>query len=104
MRFIIDAALPQSPTTILSDANYAAIHVADIGMAHASDDNIAAYAKRHALAILTPDFDFADIRHYPPREYHGIVVFTFPMPANLSRPLLDDSWSGCRHSVISAAG
>jgi hypothetical protein len=83
MRFIIDAALPQSLTKILRDGGYDAIHVADIGMAHAPDDNIAAYAKRNGLAILTQDFDFADIRHYPPREYHGIVVFTFPKPAGL---------------------
>lgn len=83
MRFIIDAALSESLTTILREAGYDAIHVAEIGMAHAPDENIAAYAKRNALVILTQDFDFADVRHYPPREYHGIVVFTLPKPANL---------------------
>jgi hypothetical protein len=83
MPFVIDAALPQSLRNILRDAGHDAIHVRDVGMAHASDDNIAAYAKRNGLAILTQDFDFADIRNYPPREYHGIVVFTLPKPVNL---------------------
>jgi len=27
------------------------------------------------MALLTEDWGFADIRRYPPQEYHGVVVF-----------------------------
>ena len=30
------------------------------------------------MTILTRDFYFADIRRYPPTEYHGIVVINAP--------------------------
>jgi hypothetical protein len=32
--------------------------------------------------LLTGDFDFADIRDYPPEYYSGLVVFAFPARTN----------------------
>ena len=54
----------------------------DIGLGSAPDDRIAAYAQSHSLCLLTGDFDFADIRDYPPEDYVGIVVFVLPDNAN----------------------
>jgi predicted nuclease of predicted toxin-antitoxin system len=50
------------------------VHVRDIGMGGSSDAAIAAFARSEKWAILTGDFDFADIRNYPPPQYSGIVV------------------------------
>ncbi|MCL4741997.1 MAG: DUF5615 family PIN-like protein [Phycisphaerales bacterium] len=47
-----------------------------------TDGTIAAYARKHDLCILTRDFDFADVRVYPPDRYSGIVVFELPETAN----------------------
>lgn len=47
-------------------------------MAAATDEQIAAYAPQSNAALLTRDLDFADIRRYPPDEYHGIVVLRVP--------------------------
>jgi predicted nuclease of predicted toxin-antitoxin system len=44
----------------------------------ASDERIAAQALQSNAAILTRDLDFADIRRYPPDQYHGIVVLRLP--------------------------
>ena len=40
----------------------------------ADDPDIAAHARSNQLCLLTEDWGFADIRVYPPANYHGIVV------------------------------
>ena len=78
MKFLIDANLPASVVETFVAAGYDAIHVADLGIAAESDTAIAAAARMHGRAIVTRDFDFADVRLYVPRHYHGIVVLTMP--------------------------
>jgi len=50
----------------------------DVGLAAATDEQIAAHALQSKAAILTRDLDFADIRQYPPEQYAGIVVLRLP--------------------------
>ena len=83
MHFLIDASLPRSTIESVTRRGYLATDVRDIGMSDAPDGEIAAHAKRHTLVILTADFDFADIRVYPPGEYHGIVVIERPENATV---------------------
>lgn len=74
MRFLVDADLPRSVIDLLQRSGHEAVDVRDIGLRAAKDSLIAAYAKSKALCLVTGDFDFADIRNYPPREYEGLVV------------------------------
>jgi len=74
MRFLIDACLPREITGLLHSYGHVPVDVRDVGMRHAKDRVIAAYAKANGLCILTEDWGFADIRVYPPADYHGIVV------------------------------
>src|ERR1700722_11557183 len=74
MEFLVDASLPRGTVDVLRRAGHAATDVREIGMAVAPDSEIARYARVNAKAIITADFDFADIRMYPPGEYAGIVV------------------------------
>ena len=39
---------------------------------------MAAHAQRNQLALITRDFDFADIRNYPPADYARIVLVKLP--------------------------
>jgi hypothetical protein len=55
--------------------------VRDIGLGAAHDPDIAAHAQAQQLAILSRDFDFADIRNYPPAQYSGIAVIDLPSTA-----------------------
>ena len=48
--------------------------VRDIGLRSAKDPQIAEYAQAEKLCLITGDYDFADIRNYPPDRYSGIVV------------------------------
>jgi len=74
MRFFIDADLPYSLERLIVASGYAALHVRDVGLGGARDEIIAEFAKSERFAILTGDFDFADIRNYPPADYYGIAV------------------------------
>lgn len=78
MRFLVDASLPRSAAAVLLELGHEAVDVRDVGLRAATDDVIADHARRNQQAIITRDFDFADIRNYPPIDYAGIVVLDFP--------------------------
>jgi predicted nuclease of predicted toxin-antitoxin system len=59
--------------------------VRDIGLRDATDDVIAAQARRDKQTLVTRDLDFADIRNYPPGEYAGIVVLRLPDDASATQ-------------------
>ena len=74
MRFVIDADLPRSTKQLLVRYGHDAADVRDIGLGSVPDTEVARYAQREMLCLLTGDYDFANIRRYPPRQYQGIVV------------------------------
>ena len=74
MHFLIDASLPRSTAAMLRQLGHDATDIRDAGTRHASDEAIAAYAKHNHLVLVTREFDFADVRNYPPSLYDGIVV------------------------------
>jgi len=82
MRFLLDSNLPASAANIVRAVGHEAIDVIDIGLDSAPDEQISAEAKRLGAAIVSRDFDFSDIRNYPPVEYFGIVVLELPETAN----------------------
>ena len=87
MHFRIDASLPRSAAVLLRKLGHDATDVRDAGMRDGPDDAIAAYAKRNHLVLITRDFDFADIRNYPPSLYEGIVVLKFHEDATAAHEL-----------------
>jgi predicted nuclease of predicted toxin-antitoxin system len=82
VQFIIDANLPRTLCELCRELGHEAVHARDVGLSDSPDDAIAAFAREHELAILTTDFDFSDIRKFPPRAHHGIVVFALPRRPN----------------------
>ncbi|MCL2701837.1 MAG: DUF5615 family PIN-like protein [Phycisphaerae bacterium] len=81
MHFLVDANMPKRCNDVIRHAGHVATDVRDVGLGVAEDTEIAAYAARHQLCILTIDFDLANIRDYPPKDYAGIVVLTLPKRA-----------------------
>lgn len=81
MHFLIDEDLPRSASRVVQRFGHTAADVRDLGLRGAKDEEIAEHAKKHHLTILTGDFDFADIRRYPPADYAGIVVLVLPATA-----------------------
>jgi predicted nuclease of predicted toxin-antitoxin system len=78
MRFLLDANLPRRTSAAVASHGHQAIDVRDIGLGGADDAVIAAYAQENSLAIITRDFDFSDIRNYPPQDYDGLAVLDLP--------------------------
>jgi predicted nuclease of predicted toxin-antitoxin system len=72
MRFLVDEDLPRSTNDVLRRYKHEAIDVRGIGLRGAKDHQIAAYAQSEGLCLLTGDFDFSDIRNYPPGVVFGI--------------------------------
>lgn len=85
MRFLVDASLPRSVVHSLKQMGHDAVDVRDIGMRSATDDVIAAQVRMNRQALVTRDFDFADIRNYPPADYFGIIVLQLPDDAPAAR-------------------
>lgn len=70
--------MPRSAAIILRQNGHEAFDVRDIGLGGADDSRIAAHAKANGLVLVTRDFDFSDIRNYPPAEFAGIIVLQLP--------------------------
>lgn len=81
MRFLVDADLPRATNDLLRRYKHEAVDVRDIGGRGAKDRQIADYARAEGLCLVTGDFDFSDVRNYPPREYAGLVVLRLPRSA-----------------------
>ncbi len=78
MRFLVDEDLPRSTDSLLRQHGHEAIDVRDVGLRGASDADIATYAQKQGLCLLSGDLGFADIRNYPPEKYSGVVVLHLP--------------------------
>jgi predicted nuclease of predicted toxin-antitoxin system len=78
LRFLLDADLSPRLVELFAAYGHEAIHVDDLGHGTAADQTIGALARNTGRCIVTGDYDFADIREFDPRRFHGIVVLTLP--------------------------
>ncbi len=84
MNFLIDANLPRSTKTIFAKHGYQAVDVRDVLPGRTADATIAQYARDNHLTLIPRDFDFADVRNYPPATFPGLVVLDLPEDARAS--------------------
>jgi predicted nuclease of predicted toxin-antitoxin system len=57
-RLLLDQGLPRSTGTILADAGWDVVHVADVGMSRAEDTSILERARSEQRICVTLDADF----------------------------------------------
>ena len=74
MRCKIDENMPIDAAQLLRASGLECDTVYDEALSGARDERVAERCRVERRALLTLDLDFADIRAYPPGEYHGIVV------------------------------
>jgi len=84
VQFLIDEDLPRSTANLVMKYGYNAIDVRDIGLRGAKDVKIISYAQKRNLCLIPGDYDFSDIRNYPPSLYAGIVVLHIHRDATAS--------------------
>ncbi len=78
MNFLLDANMPRSSAGLLRELGHECIDVRDVLPPGAEDKVVASYAQQHKQVLVTRDFDFADIRNYPPKDFAGIIVIEVP--------------------------
>ena len=78
MKFLLDANMPRSAASLLREFGHQVEDVRDVLPNGADDATVAAHARTSQSILITRDFDFADIRNYPPANYAGIIVLELP--------------------------
>jgi predicted nuclease of predicted toxin-antitoxin system len=74
MKFKVDENLPIEAAELLRGAGHDASTVLEELLGGRPDADIASVCQREGRALVTLDMDFADIRTYPPRTFHGLTV------------------------------
>jgi len=74
VRFKVDENLPVEVAALLRAAGHGADTVTEEGASGSQDPDLASLIQRESRALITLDLGFADIRAYPPQQYHGVVV------------------------------
>lgn len=75
---MLDAGVPPSLALLLRDSGHDPVHVQDVFPPGTTDHDIASYAIRTGRCLITRDFDFANIRSFPPHDHTGLVVLFVP--------------------------
>lgn len=60
MKFLIDADCPYSLVEVFKRHKHFALHVRDVSLGSASDDEIFEYANKNGLIVVTRDLGFAE--------------------------------------------
>ena len=74
MRFKTDGNWPEEAAELLQSTGHDASTVIEQSMGGEPDPDLASLCRREQRALVTLDLGFADIRTYPPEEYHGLIV------------------------------
>ena len=77
MRIKLDENLPAEVADDLRRLGHVVDTVADEGLEGQADPFAADAARRARRCLFSLDKGLGDIRRYPPKAYHGIVLFRF---------------------------
>jgi predicted nuclease of predicted toxin-antitoxin system len=75
MKFKIDENLPVELVEVLAIEGHDAATVIAQGLQGRDDKTIVYRCLEEERILVTLDLDFADIRAYPPQDFHGFIVF-----------------------------
>lgn len=88
MKFKLDQNIGQRGLQLLRDAGHDVATVRDESLESAVDEEIFAAVVSEGRALITLDYDFAQVLRYPPEKSAGIVVLELGGRASL-QALLD---------------
>lgn len=74
IKFKVDENLPVDAAVLLRAAGYDATTAVEQGLGGSADSRLVQACRTEGRALITLDTDFADLRAYPPRENHGLIV------------------------------
>jgi predicted nuclease of predicted toxin-antitoxin system len=88
LKFKLDENVGRRGLELLCNAGHDTVTVRDEGLAGAEDHEIFSAAAAEDRALITLDYDFAQVLRYPPEQSAGIVVLELGGRASL-QSLLD---------------
>jgi predicted nuclease of predicted toxin-antitoxin system len=74
MKIKLDENLPEEASIVLGNAGHDVSTVRKQGLSGRPDSDVIGICAQEGRALITLDLDFANVRAYPPEDYHGIVV------------------------------
>jgi len=74
MHFTTDENVHPDVAASMRQEGHDAVRVWDEAMRSISDANLAQVCRNEGRILMTFDFDFADIRLYPPGQFAGIII------------------------------
>ena len=74
MKFKLDENIPVEASILFRESGHDAVTVLDQNMGGKADEHIIQICTQEQRALITLDLDFADIKAYPPSNFHGIFV------------------------------
>jgi predicted nuclease of predicted toxin-antitoxin system len=89
MKFLADMGISQSTVKWLLREGHDAIHVRDLNMNSAADEDIIEAARQKGYTVLTCDLDFGDIMAVTGDVSPGIIIFRLEnsKPDNINKRL-----------------
>lgn len=73
MKFLLDENLSPGHAELLRTMGHDAVAVIEVGLAGASDPEVAAFAAHQGRILITLDGDFANIIRFPPERTAGVI-------------------------------
>lgn len=106
MSILLDQCVPRKFLRLLRSWGYEASLLTEHTAADAKDPIVINLAGELDAALLTVDLDFANILHYPPQNYGGIIVLRYQfaeetaLAATLQQMLRDLYRDGLRGVLV----
>ena len=75
MKFLADMGLSQTTVTWLREHGHDVVHLRDLGMCRAGDNEIVDLARAQGRVVLTFDLDFGDIMAASRKRLPSVLIF-----------------------------
>jgi len=75
---IVDEDLPRVIDEMLEDLGWEVKDVRDIELRGKGDEEIIDFARKSKAVLFSADWGFANILDFPPQNYYGIMILSFP--------------------------
>lgn len=77
MKFLLDENVSETLSQSLRDAGFSVIHVSEVGLESALDEEIISFARKNKLIIITHDKDFGNLIRFPLQIHYGVILLRF---------------------------